>query len=120
MVHLVGLSGQTPWSPRGEGWPNCMKKCQGEKSQKVLKRVSENRKLTQGVPHPASGEGPLSNLLDHSPCSNDEQRQWATHLLRCGLLFRRRLREAVKGSCTGAAGILDSVGGGHVAVGKSG
>ena len=34
MVRLVGLSGQTPWSPRGEGWPNCIKKCSNKKGQK--------------------------------------------------------------------------------------
>ena len=41
MVHLVGLSRQTPWSPRGEGWPNCIKKCQW-KSQKSPKKRDRN------------------------------------------------------------------------------
>ena len=41
MVHLVGLSGQTPWSPRGEGWPNCIKSAQIKRSKKSW-RVPEN------------------------------------------------------------------------------
>ena len=34
MVHLVGSSRQTPWSPRGEGWPNCIKKHSNKKIKK--------------------------------------------------------------------------------------
>ena len=34
MVHLVGSSRQTPWSQRGEGWPNCIKSTQIKRSKK--------------------------------------------------------------------------------------